>query len=49
MDLGDVFNKGCDLIYALSTAALTGHLVVSGFLWHKCTELGAAVKKKALY
>jgi len=48
-DLGDVFNNGCDLMYALSTAVLTERLVVSGFLWHKPTALGAAVKKKALH
>jgi hypothetical protein len=45
MGRGDVFNNGCDLIFALSTAALTGQLVVSGFLWDKRTVLGA---KKAL-
>lgn len=49
MDLGDVFKNGCGLIYALSTAALTGHLVVSGSLCHRRTVLGTAVKLSALH
>jgi hypothetical protein len=30
-DLGDVFNNGCDLIFALSTAVLTESLLFRGF------------------
>jgi hypothetical protein len=48
MDVGGVYNNGCDLIFVLSTAPLTGYLVVSGFLWDKSTVPGAE-KKNALH
>jgi len=48
MGLGNVFNNGCDLIFALSTAALTGQLVVSGFLWDKHTVFSAEKKMLSL-
>jgi hypothetical protein len=48
MDLGDVFNKGCDLIFALSTAVLTGYLVLSGFQWDKSTVSSAEKKYPAV-
>jgi hypothetical protein len=45
INFGDVFKNGCDFIFAVSPAALTGYLVVSGFLWDKPTVLGAGKKK----
>ena len=46
--LGDVLNNGCDFTFAVSIAALTGYLVVSGFLWHKPTVFGTEKKCPAL-
>jgi hypothetical protein len=45
MDFGDFFKNGCYCLVALSTAALTGDLVVSGVIWDRTTVLGAANKK----